>query len=189
MKKQYFISMALLMAAMFLAACSSSSSETPYPSPESNAYPYPYPMPMTELILPTKDASYPAPPPTPTFGVPYEVPEVTADKGAVIGKLVDINTGEPLAYQKVYLGFKIPLTPGPGVNYGLQELSSPQTITDEQGRFAIGDIEPGSYIVIAFHPAAISVVMQPNSDLELDVVVSAGELQDLGTLEVQPPYK
>jgi hypothetical protein len=189
MKKQFLLSMFLLMAGVLLAGCSASSTETPYPSTESSAYPYPYPLPVTELILPTRDASYPAPLPTPTFGVPYEVPEATADKGAVIGRLVDINTGEPLAFQKVYLGFKIPLTPGPGVNYGLQEQSSPQTITDEQGRFAIGDIDPGSYILIAFHPAAISVVLMPNSDLELDVVVSAGQFQDLGELKVEPPYK
>lgn len=189
MMKQFQFLTFFLMAAVLLAGCSASGTETPYPSPESSAYPYPGALPATELILPTRDASYPAPPPTPTFGVPYEVPEVAADKGVVIGRLVDINTDEPLAYQKVYLGFKIPLTPGPGVNYGLQELSSPQTITDEQGRFAIGDIEPGSYIVIAFHPAAISVVLMPNSDLELDVVVSAGQFQDLGDLAVEPPYK
>lgn len=195
MKKPYILAVLMIAFSLVLAACTGAPTETPpaYPDPAEstagNAYPYPYPLPAAEYIPPTRDPSYPAPPPTPTYGITYVVPEVAAGKGVVIGKLVNIDTGEPLVYQKVFLGFKIPLTPGPDYNYGLHEASSPQTFTDDQGRFAIGDVEPGSYIVIAFHPSAISVVMEPNSDQALDVVVSAGQMLDLGQLEVQPPFK
>lgn len=152
------------------------------PTPE----PYPYPAPPTYIAATPR--TYPAPdnvtiiPPT-----PFTVPEPGDDTGVVTGVLIDIETGEPLAFQSVYLGFKIYLTPGPGYSYGLQEFSSPHTITTPDGEFAIGNVPPGEYLLIVFTPFGISVVMQPNSDRELDVVVSAGEVVDLGTMEALKP--
>lgn len=206
MKKSLVFLLVLGLAAVILAACNSARSGTPapaaptaetkagvYPAPQTSAgaypYPYPYPLPAAQAVQPTRDPSYPGPDPTPTYDIKYVVPEVTADKGVVIGRLINIETGEPFAYHAVYLGFKIPLTPGPAFNYGLQEQSSPHTITDEQGRFALGNVDPGSYIVILFHPSAISVVMVPNSDQELDVVVTAGQLLDLGEMSALPPFR
>jgi len=147
---------------------------------------YPYPAPPT--YIPTPPRTYPAPdnvtiiPPT-----PFTVPEPGSDTGVVTGILVDVETGEPMAYQSVYLGFKIYLTPGPGYSYGLQEVTSPHSLTTPEGEFAIGDVLPGEYIVMIFTPFGASVVMQPNSDRELEVVVAAGELVDLGTLEALKP--
>jgi hypothetical protein len=82
---------------------------------------------------------------------------------------------------------KIPLTPGPGYTYGLQEKSSPHTQTNDQGQFAIENIDPGNYLVMVFTPHSVSVVMQPNSDKELEVSVAAGDTVELGELKAVPP--
>jgi hypothetical protein len=148
--------------------------------------PYPYPAPPT--YIPATPRSYPAPenvtiiPPT-----PFTVPEPGSDTGVVTGILVDVETGEPMAFQSVYLGFKIFLTPGPGYSYGLQETTSPHSLTTPDGEFAIADVPPGEYIVMIFTPFGASVIMQPNSDRELEVVVVAGEVVDLGSLEALQP--
>ena len=115
------------------------------------------------------------------------MPTPSSDSGVVTGVLVSVENGEPLAFQTIYLGHKIYLTPGPGYNYGLQEQSSPHNVTTPEGEFAIGDVPPGEYIVMIFTPFGASVVMQPNSDRELDVVVIAGETLDLGTMEALQP--
>jgi hypothetical protein len=101
--------------------------------------------------------------------------------------MLDLNTGEPMRFVHVYLGKKIFLTPGPGYNYGLQEKSSPHTQTDENGRFAIGDVPPGTYLLMIFTPRSASVVMEPNTDREMDVVVEAGETHDVGEVKALPP--
>ncbi len=137
--------------------------------------PYPYPAPPTYIAATPR--SYPAPdnvtiiPPT-----PFTIPEPGADTGVVTGVLVDVETGEPMEYQTVYLGFKIYLTPGPGYSYGLQENTSPHSLTTPEGEFAIGNVPPGEYIIMIFTPFGASVVMQPNSDRELEVIVVAGEV-------------
>lgn len=167
--------------------------ETPDPQPTSAATAQPsdpeatpYPAPPTYIAATPR--TYPAPegvtiiPPT-----PFTVPTPGSDTGVVTGILTDAETGEPLGFQTVYLGFKIYLTPGPGYTYGLQEMSSPHTLTTLEGEFAIGDVPPGEYIIMIFTPFGTSVVMQPNTDRELEIVVEAGELVDIGTMEVVKP--
>ena len=160
------------------------------PTVESTQAEMPYPSP-TERIVPTdQPKSYPPPEAAnSTPQVTYAVPEVTQDNGVVIGQLLDTNTGEPLAFQSVYLGVKIPLTPGPAYNYAIQEQSSPHTVSDAEGRFAMGDVKPGSYILMIYHPSSATVIMEPNSDRELEVIVTAGELLDLGPVKGIPPVQ
>ncbi len=153
------------------------------------ASPQPYPYPSPQPYQSPTPRSYPGPEDgvkifTPT---PLVVPTAGADSGVVTGKLINIETGEPIAFQSVYLGTKNYLTPGPGYTYTLQEFSSPHSISDAEGRFAIGAVPPGEYILMIFTPFGATVVMQPNSDRELEVIVEAGEVLDLGTMEALEP--
>ena len=152
-----------------------SQDATPYPAPTLYSSPTPVSYPDPQATLP----GYTPP--------PFVVPAPSEGKGVVVGQMIDANTGDPMAYVYVYLGKRIALTPGPGYTYGLQEKSSPHTQTNDQGQFAIGDVEPGSYLVMIFTPRSVSVVMQPNSDKELEVNVAAGDTLELGELQAVPP--
>lgn len=167
---------------------STATGESSFPEVEPTQTGLPYPSPTAREDPTDEPRSYPAPPTyNATPQITYVVPQVTQDKGVVIGRLLDINTNEPLPFQSVYLGIKIPLTPGPAYNYALSEASSPSTLSDEDGRFAIGDVEPGEYILMLFHPSGVTVIMVPNSDRELDVIVTAGEMLDLGEVKGTAP--
>ena len=152
-----------------------SQDATPYPAPTQYSSPTPVSYPNPQATLP----GYIPP--------PFVVPTPSEGNGVVVGQMIDANTGEPMAYVYVYLGKKILLTPGPGYTYGLQEKSSPHIQTNDQGQFAISDVEPGSYLVMIFTPRSVSVVMQPNSDKELEVNVAAGDTLELGELQAVPP--
>jgi len=156
--------------------------------PDSTDDAYPYPEPALS-VLPSLQ-SYPEPSverEDPTI-TPLVLPTPGPDTGVVIGQIIDIETKQPLAFGTVYLGFKTLLTPGPGYTYGINERTSPHAIMDDKGKFAIGDVPPGNYIVIVFHPRAASVVMIPNTDKELEVKVRAGEAIDIGTVQAKNPY-
>jgi hypothetical protein len=118
---------------------------------------------------------------------PIIIPEPSDTTGVVTGQMLDANTGEPMRFVHVYLGKRIFLTPGPGYTYGLQEKSSPHTQTDENGLFAIGDIPPGTYLLMIFTPHSASVVMEPNTDREKDIVITAGSTLELGEVDALPP--
>lgn len=195
----------LLMLTLTLGACRRAGADTPAPMPTealvtaevqapgtpevqaSSPQPYPYPSP--EPFVTRTPRSYPAPQENVSIATatPLVVPTASADSGVVTGKLINLETGEPIAFQSVYLGTKNYLTPGPGYTYTLQENSSPHTLSDENGMFAIGAVPPGEYILMIFTPFGATVVMQPNSDRELDVVIKAGEVLDLGTMEALEP--
>lgn len=167
----------------------SADSATPIPTLQEAISPYPYPLPTQPRAV-TTPVPYPSPEnnaqtrPTDTALV---IPSPDANTGVVVGELVSTNDGSPLNNKLVYLGKKMYLTPGPGYTYGIQENSSPQAWSSESGKFVISNIPPGQYILMLFTPHSATVVMQPNSDRELDVNVEAGKILDLGRLEAVPP--
>lgn len=184
-----------LISLLVVSGCSQSGSSTATPTlPE-------VPPTQPPQVLPTKDPSYPAPPtfvhstprtyPAPggeqPTATPFTVPTPGSDTAVVTGVLKNVEDGQPLSFATVYLGKKIYLTPAPGYTYGLQELSSPHTLTTQDGEFAIADVPPGQYILMIFTPFGASVVMEPNTDRELDVTVTAGQLLDIGTMEAILP--
>jgi nitrous oxide reductase accessory protein NosL len=208
MRKLVLVS--LLIVVLALAGCRGAGSTTPTPTQaepaktaevqeaqptqpqvqatDSQAYPYPSP----QAFMTRTPRTYPEPQNNVAISTatPIVVPTAGKDTGVVTGVLINTETGEPMAYQSVYLGMRIYLTPGPGYTYALQEASSPHAITAEDGEFAIGDVPPGDYILMIFTPFGASVVMQPNTDRELDVKVAAGQVLDVGTLEaVQPELR
>jgi hypothetical protein len=182
----------LVLSSLLLAACSSAAPVEPTqapiaPTPDAQAYPYPYPAP--QKYIPPTPRSYPEPGMGQITAAPFVLPEPNAETGVVTGVLYNVNTGEPLAFQTLYLATKIMLTPGPGYTYGITEKASPHTTTGADGRFAMGNVKPGRYIVMIFTPHKSSVVMQPNTDLELEVVVEAGGTLDLGDIKGLNPME
>jgi hypothetical protein len=202
-----FVLVSLLIIVLALAGCRGAGSPTPSPTQaepvktaevqaveptqpqvqatDSQAYPYPAP----QGYVTRTPRTYPEPQNNVAISTatPIVVPTAGKDTGVVTGILINTETGEPMAFQSVYLGIRVYLTPGPGYTYALQEASSPHALTAEDGEFAIGDVPPGDYILMIFTPFGASVVMQPNTDRELDVKVAAGQVVDVGTLEAVEP--
>lgn len=205
MRKSVFVF--LLLLTLTLGACRRAGADTPAPvqtetlgtaevqveapnTPEVQASsPQPYPYPSPEPFVTRTPRSYPAPQEDVSIATatPLVVPTASADSGVVTGKLLNIETKEPIAFQSVYLAKKNFLTPGPGYTYTLKENSSPHSLTNEEGAFAIGNVPPGDYILMIFTPFGSTVVMQPNSDRELDLVVTAGLVLDIGVMEALEP--
>jgi hypothetical protein len=194
------ISLAILILMVALSACSPAAPQIAEPT---TAAPIATPPPAVEVEEP-EPVPYPYPgPPTPFFythpypmeeqvvqypDVPFITPAPSSGKGVLVGHVVDRETGENLAYQTVYLGYKIFFTDG---NYSLavQENSSPKTMADKEGRFAIGDIEPGEYVISIWTPMDASFVMDPATDKEMEIVIEAGEILDIGTILAVDPLK
>jgi hypothetical protein len=156
-----------LFQILLLAACSSGKTVSPIP----------------KVLTTTDDGAYPAPLSETIPEIAYEVPSPGVDTGVVIGSVVDHKTNKPLMGYSIYLATIIWMTPGPDYSYGVQENSSPHTITDGQGRFAIGSVQPGKYVVMIWTPFQASVVIDSKTGKEVDVVVDAGKTVDLGKLE------
>lgn len=197
----------LLILTLALGACRRAGADTPAPTQPvtmqteevqveapispgvQSSSPQPYPYPSPEPFVTRTPRSYPGPQENVSIATatPLVVPTASADSGVVTGKLINSETGNPIAFQSVYLGMKNYLTPGPGYTYTLQENSSPHSLTNEDGEFAIANVPPGEYILMIFTPFGATVVMQPNSDRELDLVVTAGKVLDIGTMEALEP--
>jgi len=155
--------------------------------PQSQAYPVPS---DGDGIRTPESQAYPVPSEvmTPGAGVVYAVPSPDQNTGVVIGKIFDEATKKPLGGYTIYLASIIWMTPEPAYSYGVQENSSPHTLADEQGRFAIGNVPPGNYIVMVWTPFSASVIMDPRTGKELDVRVEAGKILDLGDIEGIDPF-
>lgn len=119
---------------------------------------------------------------------PFVVPTPDQASGVVTGQLFYSGTDEPVMNNTLYLGFKIYLTPGPDYTYGFTQHGSPRVTTDDKGRFAIGGIPPGKYIVLLWSLSGTSMAHYPESNQELEINVEAGKLLDLGRIEVNPLY-
>ncbi len=198
MKKQLVL---VILALFLLASCASPTAEPlpPSPIPDSSA-----PESTAPPADAPDDAAYPAPDTLPTSAPPaYPVPPTPevqptviklgppptpgTDTGVVIGQLTNQETGEPIAHHVVYLGERIFLTPAPDYLYGIHENSSPHMKTDGDGRFALGDVLPGRYVIFAWTPFNAAVVIDPSTGLELEIEVFAGQTLDIGSLEVNQP--
>jgi hypothetical protein len=146
--------------------------------------PEPYPVPE-ERPKATVDPAYPAPEVEAVSREPevtFSIPTPGTDTGAVMGVLVNKETGDPLAFKTIYLGTIIYLTPGPAYTIGMKEKASPHTKSDAEGRFALEDVPPGSYVVLVWTPFDAAAVIDEKTEKELEVIVNAGETTDLGTI-------
>jgi hypothetical protein len=184
----------LFVLILLISACSGPIEENPtqisVPTPTYMQVevetPSAYPLPE-RYIPPT--LSYPLPPTeVPLYeNSEFTIPMPDSESGVVIGQLIDIDTNEFLSSQSVYLGQKIFHTPGPDFSIGVQEMSSPHTISNIEGRFALAGVEPGTYVVMVWTPFNAYIISDPYTTLELEVTVNAGETIDLGMLMAKNP--
>jgi hypothetical protein len=185
----------VLALAVWLSACTPDAQPATYPAPTAGEQTTDaYPRPTVELYVPPEPQTYPAPAGDVPLPTPFTIPEPGANTGVVTGRVLDVDSGGALGNLEVYLGYKNYLTPEPGApagaayTYEIQRNSSPHIFADEQGRFALGEVPPGEYILIVFTPNSISVAFEQNSDMELAVIVEAGKVLDLGDVPVTNPY-
>lgn len=118
---------------------------------------------------------------------PPTIPTPAVSTGVIAGRIVSATTGSPLASYALYLGEILPLEPGPEYLVTLQVETSPRTTTDSQGYFAMGDIEPGIYPLIIWTPFKSLVIPDTSGEKELQVLITAEKITDVGELQVSWP--
>ncbi|MEM3485496.1 MAG: hypothetical protein QXI12_07720 [Candidatus Methanomethyliaceae archaeon] len=86
---------------------------------------------------------------------------------------------------ELYLGKAVP-TSDPNVELiELDENSSPRAIIDRTtGEFIFLNVEPGKYGIIAWEPMKSILVNDPETGSTLFVILSAGQVKDIGTIFV-----
>ena len=126
---------------------------------------------------------------TESVAAPTSIPRPSQDEGAITGRLVDHISGAPAREMVIYLGQLSPVTIGGSDSHLITVLpsSSPRSATDEQGYFAFGDIEPGTYAMIVWSPVNSWVVSDPETGLDILVTVERGAITDLGRVLVDLP--
>jgi hypothetical protein len=178
---------AAIVLLLLLAGCNQAES-TPVISEVEVAETAPYPPPPTPNRS-TPISPYPEPtedPVQPTW-TPFSPPIPSEEKGVVIGQVLDEVTGEPLVHNSMVLGEIIPLKPAPNYSIGVHERSSPRAFSDDEGRFAISDIPPGTYVLLVWTPFEATIVQDPETESDLLVEVSAGQSVELGIIRTTPP--
>jgi hypothetical protein len=180
--KNSVISYSFLLA-LILTACSITSGPSTA-TKTSLAIPYPE---SKNTKIQAYTAPYPIPEPAALPGYPTSVvvPTPGKDTGVLIGYLTQKGKNLPITFKTIKLGDIVYLTPGPAYTYRVYEHSSPEGFTDKDGRFAIGNIPPGKYLVFLWSPQSLIVVPQPNSNEALWVTIGAGKTLDVGKLEVE----
>lgn len=152
---------------------------------DANGYPSPAQERPTQYA-----AAYPTtePTPHPMKLTPVVVPTPDANTGVITGIVFNKDTkGAPLQFSTVKVGIKLFLTPGPGYTYGIAENASPEGLSDANGKFAISNVKPGTYLLFIWSPQAASVIIDPKTGKELEINVEAGKVIDVGEVEAPKP--
>jgi hypothetical protein len=186
MMTKIFLTAAIVIL-LLLAGCDQAESTTVV-SDVDPAVTAPYPAPTVNRDAPTppypaandEEAAEPA-------GIPFSAPTPSDGNGVVIGQVLDEDTGEPLGHYSMVLGEMILLTPGPEYSIGVHERSSPKAFTDDEGFFGIGDVPPGTYVLLVWTPFQATVVQDPETGSDLHVNVLAGQTVELGLIETIRP--
>lgn len=178
----------LLLLAVVLTACSAIPTASPSTTSPSSAQGTEIP-----ILKPLAIGEYPYPfevtePPLPEYlQTPVQIPTPGKDTGVVTGSLKNIEDGEPLKFQTIYLGKKVYLTPPPDYTYHIYQNTSPKTMSDLNGDFAIGEVPEGEYIIMVWTPFGAYVVMDKGTELMANV--KPGQVLNLGVLEAIDPMK
>jgi hypothetical protein len=177
----------VLLLTLLLVGCGTEPTATPVQdTPLATAV---APTPTRPAPTPTEPVPTPTEPaPTPTESAPTPVPTPSADKGAIVGRFVDFETGEPpRTVMPVFLGQLSPLDPGDSFVITMLPTTAPQTGVDTQGYFAFSDVEPDTYALVFWTPINSWVVSDPETEEAILVTVNAGEITDLGEMAVNLP--
>ena len=162
---------ALVLLAVALVGCS--------------GLPGPFPAPGAALAIASPTG--PSTPPmatTPSAILQMSTPQ--PDAGAVKGKLVYENTGQPYL-ATLYLGRAIPASqPGYPPMISFSDQTDPKATQDPStGVFDFRGVAPGTYALILWSPVGNKIVEKPGSKESVLVEVRAGETSDLGTIPIR----
>ena len=109
-------------------------------------------------------------------------------KGNVIGLITRAPRGVepyPMTDTKLYLAEMLRNAQGELAGLaGVDEERAPFTWTDYQGQFAFTDVEPGHYALVIKHPLTLVLAHDVPSNSDIVVEVIAGQVQDLGAIQV-----
>jgi hypothetical protein len=109
-------------------------------------------------------------------------------KGNAIGLMIRAPRGvqpHPMQSTKLYLAEMLRNAQGDLAGLaGVDEERAPFAWTDAEGRFAFADIEPGHYALVIKHPLTLALAHDEPSGRDVVVEVIAGQIQDLGTIQV-----
>jgi len=136
------------------------------------------------------DPGYPVPTPSIVFeetSGPLIIPTPGTGTGVVVGVVYDIEDKTALSNQTIFLGDVIHPTVGTGFSIGIDQAISPNTVTNQDGEFAIGGIKPGEYVIMAWTPFQSSVVLDPATNQPLVIIVEPNKTITLGDLKVTNP--
>lgn len=115
-------------------------------------------------------------------------PIFDASHGAIVGKLINSHTGQPVPGVVLYLAKLLPLTPGPDHLITFDLTTAPQTVVKTDGTFIFEFIAPDEYEILSLIPHEIPLVRNPdNPSEELIFLVEAGQVVNLGTVAVSVP--
>ena len=119
---------------------------------------------------------------------PIAEPPVTDETGGVMGTLIVVkSTGEvlPVKQQFLALGEIILDDEGEERFAGYSASSAPRELTNEFGQFAIGDVEPGRYVLVLDVVVSAFLLNDPETGQGRVVEILPGEVLDLGTLQYE----
>jgi hypothetical protein len=167
-----------LVGLLFLAlvGCSDLSSNAPPAAPTAASAAAPTAIITTDATATTSSASAP------------QEPTVTSTTGAIAATLLD-ETGLPIADLGVFLAT---ISAGPTSDTSILSFSlneAKRGISDQQGRFVINDVAPGTYSLAILTPLQTSLIPEPGQPegSAIEVKVQAGQVTKLGDLKIKRP--
>ncbi|MEZ4558369.1 MAG: hypothetical protein R3A10_02595 [Caldilineaceae bacterium] len=113
---------------------------------------------------------------------------MTDETGGVMGTLIVVKpTGEvlPVNQQFLALGEIILDDAGEERFAGYSASTAPRELTNEFGQFAIGDVEPGRYVLVLDVVVSAFLLNDPETGQGRVVEILPGEVLDLGTLQYE----
>ena len=109
-------------------------------------------------------------------------------KGNVTGVMIRAPRGVdpyPMADTKLYLAEMLRNAKGDLAGLaGVDEERAPFTWTDSKGQFVFTDVQPGHYALVIKHPLTLVLAHDDPSNRDIVVEVVAGQVQDIGTTQV-----
>jgi hypothetical protein len=176
---RYMTVLFILFSLLFLSvACTEVEDATPAPSTQ-------VPVEAVEEGYPGSEASDRAAPLTATPPPPVVVPTAAPDSGVITGRVLVEGTGEPVTATPVWLAwiywFDDAHSDG---TFNLDPSVAPNTMTDSEGRFAIGSIEPRDYAVIVGQPMGVNYILTETDGDARVFTITAGQVVEAGDLQV-----
>lgn len=99
----------------------------------------------------------------------------------ITGRILAEGDGEPVAATAVWLAwiywFDKAYTDG---TFNLDPSTSPNALTDSEGRFAIGGVEPRDYAIVIGDPMGSSYILSESDGSARVFTITAGQTLDTG---------